>query len=67
MPELYDFVVSLIRDLGFPAACLLMMYKMCNDSFERQDKQMSMWQDSIDNNTKAINELKEAVKLMGGK
>ena len=66
MDAIYNFIVSVIRDLGFPAACLVMMYKMCVDSYERQDKQMKLWQESIDSNTKAVNELKEIVCLIGG-
>ena len=60
--DFYTFIISIIKDLGFPAATLIMMWKLCLDSNERQDKQNTLWKESIDANTNAINELTNCVR-----
>lgn len=57
-------IIDTIKDLGFPAASVLLMWLLCKDTQSRQDQQNIMWHDALEKNTAALNELSTVVKAM---
>ena len=52
-------VINLIKDLGFPIAVCIAMFRLNNKQVEQHKEEMSKVTDALNNNTLALTELRD--------
>ena len=63
--ETVELIVSIISTVGFPIAMCLMMYNRMNKESEQHHQDTVQYQQLLDNNTKAIEQLTIYIKDKG--
>lgn len=54
--------VQIIRDVGFPIACCIFLYIYMNKQTELHHEEINILSEAINNNTAAVNQLRERMK-----
>lgn len=55
-----DFI-QIITDVGFPIACCVFLYIQMNKQSEQHHEEINLLSEAINNNTAAINQLREKI------
>lgn len=63
MEELVQIISNLVSNMGFPIACVCVMFYMQNKERESHKEESQKWIDALNNNTEVM---REVLKKLGG-
>ena len=55
-------IISIISNVGFPIACCVFLYMHMNKQTELHHEEINILSEAINNNTAAVNQLRERLK-----
>lgn len=58
MADLINLIVQLVSNVGFPIACVFVMFYMWNKENQAHKEESLRWATALNNNTEALNEIK---------
>lgn len=63
MAEIINLVSSLISSVGFPVAATIVLFCLLNKETDAHLEESKGWQEVVANNTNALKELAETIKI----
>lgn len=55
-------IITIISNVGFPIACCIFLYMHMNKQTELHHEEINILSEAINNNTAAVNQLRERLK-----
>ena len=55
-------IITIISNVGFPIACCIFLYMHMNKQTELHHQEINILSEAINNNTAAVNQLRERLK-----